>query len=130
MIQKLSVFALFCVMAAASLESVPLRRPAGEESCSEDHTKWVAEALERMETIKPGMTRQDLLGVFTTEGGLSTGLRRTYVSKDCPYWKVDVEFEAVGRAARDGDGGVTLVEDSRDRIKKISMPYLQFSTTD
>ena len=69
MIQKLSVFALFCVIAAASLESVPLSRPAGEESCSEDHTKWVAEALERMETIKPGMTRQDLLGVFTTEGG-------------------------------------------------------------
>jgi hypothetical protein len=32
-------------------------------------------------TIKPGMTRKTLLSVFTTEGGLSTGLRRTYVSR-------------------------------------------------
>jgi hypothetical protein len=47
-----------------------------------------------METIKPGMTREELLKVFATEGGLSTGLNRTFVSRDCPYFKVDVEFEA------------------------------------
>ena len=58
---------------------------------------WVAEALKRIETIKPGMTSEDLFKVFTTEGGLSTGLRRTFVSRDCPYFKIDVQFEAVGR---------------------------------
>jgi hypothetical protein len=52
---------------------------------------WVAEVLKRMETIHPGMTRDALLTVFTTEGGLSNGLRRTFVSRDCPYFKVDVE---------------------------------------
>jgi hypothetical protein len=83
-----------------------------------------------METIKPGMTRGDILAVFTTGGGLSTGLRRTFVSRDCPYFKVDVEFKAVGRADCDKQGRVTLDEDSRDIIVKISRPYLQFSIMD
>lgn len=81
-------------------------------------------------TIETGMTRETLLTVFTTEGGLSTGLQRTYVSQDCPYFKVDVEFDAVGRPNRDGEGRVTLIEDPRDRIVKISRPYLQFSILD
>ena len=64
---------------------------------SSDHVAWVAEALKRMQTIQPGMTREDLLKVFTTEGGQSTGLQRTFVSQDCLYFKVDVQFDAVGR---------------------------------
>ena len=68
--------------------------------------------------------------LFTTEGGLSTGLRRTFVSRDCPYFKVDVEFQAVGRPDRDGNGRVTLVEDGQDIIQKISRPYLQFTIAD
>jgi hypothetical protein len=83
-----------------------------------------------MQTIKPGMTRNDLLKVFTIEGGLSTGLQRTFVSRDCLYFKVDVEFEAVGRPSRDQDGRVTLMEDGRDVIVKISRPYLEFAVFD
>lgn len=76
------------------------------------------------------MTRADLLKVFTTEGGISTGLHRTYVSRDCPFFKVDVDFRAVGRPDRDGEGRVTLIEDRRDIIVKISRPYLQFRILD
>jgi hypothetical protein len=90
----------------------------------------VAEVLKRMETIQPGMTRQTLLTVFTTEGGESTGLQRTFVSRDCPYFKIDVEFQAVGRPNRDENGRVTLVEDNEDIILKVSSPYLQFSIMD
>jgi hypothetical protein len=100
------------------------------QAYNKDHTAWVAESLKRMHTIKPGMTRTDLLKVFTTEGGLSTGLQRTFVSQDCPYFKVDVEFEAVGRPSRDANGRVTLAEGSRDIIVKISKPYLEFSALD
>jgi hypothetical protein len=60
--------------------------------------------------------------------GLSTGLQRKFVSRDCPYFKVDVAFKAVGRSDRDNDG--TLVEDRQDIILKISQPYLQFSILD
>jgi hypothetical protein len=91
---------------------------------------WVAEALKRIQTIKLGMTREDHLKVFTTEGGLSTGLQRTFVSRDCPYFKVDVEFKAVGRSNRDDGGRVTLVEGNQDTIVKISRPYLQFNIQD
>jgi hypothetical protein len=101
-----------------------------EGQCFEPHVAWVGEALTRMLTIKPGMTRKTLLSVFTTEGGLSTGLRRTYVSRDCPYFKVDVEFHAVGRRDRDETGRVTLVEGDEDIIVKVSRPYLDFSLYD
>jgi len=83
-----------------------------------------------MQRIKPGMTRNSLLRVFTTEGGLSTGLQRTFVSRDCPYFKIDVEFQAVGRPNRDENGRVTLVEGNEDIILKASTPYLQFSVMD
>jgi hypothetical protein len=103
--------------------------PVGAQSPGE-HAAWVADELIRMQTIEPGMTRAELLEVFTTEGGISTGLRRRFVSKNCPYFKVDVEFRPVGRPARDADGRVTLVEDERDIIVTISQPYLQFSVKD
>jgi hypothetical protein len=83
-----------------------------------------------MKTIKPGLTREDLLHVFTTEGGLFTRVQRTFVSKLCPYFKVDVEFKAVGRPNPDAGGRVPLDEGSRDVIVKISRPYLQLSIVD
>ena len=68
--------------------------------------------------------------MFVTEGGLSTGLQRTYASRQCPYFKVDVKFRAVGRPDRDRNERVTLVEDNRDVITSISEPYLQFAVSD
>jgi hypothetical protein len=97
---------------------------------SQSHTEWMANSLEEMQKIKVGMTREDLLKVFTTEGGLSTDLNRTYVYRECPYIKVDVEFEPVGRPARDADGRVTLVEANEDVIKNISKPYLAWMVVD
>ncbi len=129
MSHSIRVFALL-VSAAIRASSFQKAPQADEKRPSRDHVAWVGEALKRMETIKPGMSREALLTVFTTEGGLSTGLQRTYVSRDCPYLKVDVEFQAVGRPERDIDGRVTIVEDSRDIIIKISRPYLQFSILD
>jgi hypothetical protein len=97
---------------------------------SQAQTEWVANSLKEIQKIKAGMTRADLLNVFRTEGGFSTGLNRTYVYRECPYIKVDVEFEPVGRAARDKEGRVTLVEARGDIIKKISKPYLEWSIAD
>jgi hypothetical protein len=74
--------------------------------------------------------REQLLKVFTPEGGLSTGLNRGFVSRDCVYFKVDVEFVPVGRGAGDSQGRVTLEEDNRDIIVRISQPYLEFTIAD
>jgi hypothetical protein len=95
-----------------------------------ENVNWVAQILSQMNGIKPGMARADLLKVFTIEGGLSTGLQRTFVSQQCPYFKVDVAFRAVGRPEKDQNGRVTLIEDQRDEIESISKPYLAFSVLD
>jgi hypothetical protein len=104
--------------------------PAQSSQKSQSQTEWIASSLKEMQKIKVGMTRADLLKVFTTEGGLSTGLNRTYVYRGCSYIKVDVEFEPVGRPARDTEGRVTLVEANEDVIKRISKPYLEWMVVD
>ena len=113
-----SLFALTVSVSALALRS-------SQES--QEQTKWIAKSLKEIEKVKVGMSRADLLKVFTTEGGLSTGLNRTYVYRECPYIKVDVEFEPVGRPAGDAEGRVTLIEADADVIKKISKPYLEWN---
>lgn len=118
------------LLSGAIVSGATLVQGRPEVASQRDHVAWVAAALKRMRGIKPGMTRTDLLKVFTTEGGASTPLRRTFVSRDCAYFKVDVEFEAVGRPSRDANGRVTLTEAAEDKIVQISRPYLQFSIVD
>lgn len=88
------------------------------------HTQWVDSVLLWTSEIKPGMTRKDLLRVFTTEGGISTRTQHTYVLKQCPYIKVDVEFLPAGN---EQDHHAEMPE---DKIVKISKPYLEYSITD
>jgi hypothetical protein len=130
MIRQLLVFVLISTASISVSGSGRLVPSAKQEPCSRDHHAWVTHALVKMETIRTGKTREDLLKIFTPEGGLSTGLNRRFASRDGPYFRVDVEFRAVGRSDRDSDGRVTLVEDSRDIIVKISQPYLQLSIAD
>jgi hypothetical protein len=89
----------------------------GEPVIDWGHTEWVGNVLIWIRTIKPGMTRSDLLRLFTTEGGLFTRTHRTYVLKQCPTIKVDVEF-SVSR------------NEAEDTINQISRPYLDYSHID
>jgi hypothetical protein len=103
-----------------------------QDPCAQSREEWVRTALIKIKAIKPGMTRQDLLEVFRTEGGFSVRLHRQFVSRDCPYFKVDIDFRAAGRADEDDDkdGRITTEEDPNDVIVRISQPYLQFSIAD
>ncbi len=125
MIRRVIVMAMLVFMTFVGSGSVRVERPERQEVSRQAHIAWVADALKRMQTVKVGMTRDDLLKVFGEEGGISTALQRTFASLDCPYFQVDVEFEAVGRPARDSEGRVTLVEGRQDVIVKISRPYLE-----
>jgi hypothetical protein len=102
----------------------PLGPVTGESQIDWEHTKWVDSVLRWIIDVKEGMTRKDLLRVFTIEGGLSNRHQRTYVLKQCPYIKVDVEFSPVGDAQN------LIAESPDDKIIKISRPYLQYSTMD
>ena len=89
----------------------------GEPVIDWGHTQWVNNVLVWIATIKPGMTRSDVLRVFTTEGGLSTRTHQAFVLKQCPTIKVDVEFSISGSEAE-------------DKITQISKPYLGYAIYD
>lgn len=97
--------------------------PVGEVYTLE-RTKWIAKVMRQIAKIEPGMKRQDLIKVFTTEGGLSNRLQRTYVHSECPYIKVNVRFKAAN------DNGNDSKEEPDDIIESISQPYLAFSVKD
>ncbi len=109
----------------ASTTGQPLRYVGlpGEPAIDWEHAQWVSSVMAWIATIKPGMTRKELLQVFTTEGGLSTRTQRTYVLSQCRTIKVDVEFSAAGK---END----MQEMPEDKIVKISKPYLEYSILD
>jgi len=96
----------------------------GTPVLDEEHTQWVSNVLGWTGDIKPGMTRKDLLRVFTEEGGLSWRTHRTYVLKGCPYVHVNVKFSPVA------DAPDRLTEMPGDRIVEISKPFLDGAYTD
>lgn len=100
MVRRLLVFALISTAAITGGIDMHASPPPRQVASSQSHGAWVIEILKRMQTIKPGMTREDLLKVFTPDSGLSNGLR------------------------------VTLEEDAKDVIVKISKPYLEFPLAD
>jgi hypothetical protein len=122
---RLFVLLLFSIGVIGGSASLRPAHSAGPDSCTQDHSAWLKQVLEKMETIKPGMTRWDLLQVFRTEGarptfrmeGAPSVLRETFVSQDCPYFKIAVEFQT------------TLGGGNRDVIVKVSKPYVQSTTT-
>ena len=95
------------------------------ETCTPDeHTAWIAKSLGEIENIKVGTTREELLKVFKEEGGISTRTWRRYVYRDCKYIKVDVVFEPVGELENKS------VQSPRDKIVKISKPFLEWTISD
>jgi hypothetical protein len=98
-----------------------------DDEHSGDHIAWVVECLERMLTVTPGMSRSQLMHIFSTEGGISTALQRTFVSRDCPYFKVIVKFRRMDPGMTGSDW---LEEREDDLITDISGPFMQFSIMD
>ena len=86
---------------------------------NETHNAWLARSLQEIQTVKVGMTRGQLLKLFTTEGGISNRTMRKYVYRGSPHIKVDVQFERAG-ASREG-----REESQDDKIVSISRPYLE-----
>jgi hypothetical protein len=93
------------------------------KSLADAHTEWIVKSLKEIESVKVGMTRGDLLKVFGEEGGISTRTWRRYVYHECRYIKVDVEFEPIGEPEKPS-------QSPRDKIIKISKPFLEWSIMD
>ena len=116
---------ILALLGGATLGYVSIPHAAAQDGdrTLQAHIAWVGELLDRMDTIKPGMTRERLLTVFTTEGGLSTRVQQTYVSSECPLFKVDVTFRPFN-PTYDREGRLDMFKDVRDTILTISRPYV------
>ena len=113
---------LACILVAVASLSVVLAPSRAGEQVDKDLTKQISDVLTECKAITPGTTRDALLKVFTTEGGISTATHRTFVHRRCPCIKVDVEFKLTDTKQRD--------ERPADTISKISRPYLAWSIVD
>jgi len=126
MIQRLFVLLLLSIIVIGGSASFRPAQSANQEPCAQNHEAWLKQVSEKIETIKPGMTRWDLLEVLRTEGtprptfriggGPPQVLRESFISQDCPYLRIDVEL-----AGQD--------DPIQDVIVRVSKPYLQFATT-
>jgi len=120
MIRRLFMLLLVSIIVVGGSASFRPVQSASSDPCKQDHAAWLTQVLGKMSTIKPGMTRWDLLQVFRTQGGRQTFrmegtpsvLRETFVSQDCPYFKIEVEFQS------------TFGGGDRDVIVKVSKPYV------
>lgn len=92
-------------------------------------TRSMDQVLKDVSSIQVGMTRAELLHVFTTEGGLSTRDAQQYVYRRCPYIKVIVRFRRPADA--DPDWSDAPDEDwTGDIIESVSKPFLEYPVTD
>jgi hypothetical protein len=92
-------------------------------------TRSIDQVLKDVSSIQSGMTRAELLRVFTTEGGLSTRDEQRYVYRRCPFIKVMVSFRRPADADDDW-GGAPEEERTGDIIQSISKPFLEYSIAD
>lgn len=90
-------FVFVCIFFLSAIAQSESQDRITQSHVDAEHTEWIAKALMTIQTIKIGMTRADLMKVFTIEGGLSTTSQRTYVYQKCPYIKVDVKFSPTSR---------------------------------
>ena len=97
------------------------RKSPPKREASQHHTEWISRCIKRIQSIKPGATRGELIDVLSTEGGISNRRGRRYVYKECKYIKVDVEFKPIGDEPFENDN---------DIITKISKPFLEWSIAD
>jgi hypothetical protein len=95
-----------------------------QPATNKDLTKQISGILKECYKIKVGMTRSELLKVFTPDGGFQTG--RTFVYHDCPYIKVDADFKHLNPQKN----SVGDEEQPTDIISHISKPYMDWPITD
>jgi len=132
----IAAIALFLIAArcesqvAGSSENTSSAAPSNNDPASVltaidvDRMKWIETILHEAETIRPGMPRKELYARFRTEGGIYTRSQQRYVSKRCPYIKIDVTFKLAKQYADPS------YEDPEDIIVTVSKPYLQWSIMD
>ena len=119
---KISMNKLTLSITAIAILLSPSLCHSAQSPADADLTAKVQAVLQQCKELHAGDTREKLLRMFTTEGGISTARQRTYVHRRCLNIKVDVEFTLSAPDQND--------ERPTDKITKISRPYLADTVID
>jgi hypothetical protein len=118
-IHRLSIvaacFAGVCV-ALLYAQGQPTRSEADK-----DCTYWVQTCLRDFESIKVGMTRDEIKGKFPLDGGVQSVSPVRFTHPACAYFKIDVEFDFKRNAADQN----RAIWGKEDKVTKVSKPYIE-----
>jgi hypothetical protein len=96
-----------------------VRSPIAQSPDDKAHGQWLEARYKEATSIRPGMTRADLMKLFMEDGGLSGGQARPYVLRSCFLIKIEVKFDKpYGFDSRS-------VPDNEFKIVEVSKPYLE-----
>ncbi len=118
----LAIAGLVCTLVMTGKTMAQAQRPTDE---SAKHYLWLSDRLQEAESIKPGMTKADLLKVFFPDGGLQHFQPQAFVLRSCNMIKVEVTFDLP-----EGASPGNLPPASELKIKSISKPYLEYMHAD
>ena len=97
---------------------VPRIYPQTQTANDQAHQQWLEERYREAISIKPGMSRADLLKLFDEDGGVQMIAATRYVLKSCRLIQIEVKFNAYGADFR--------AIPARDlKITDVSRPFLQ-----
>ncbi|MBC8134799.1 MAG: hypothetical protein H8F28_02805 [Fibrella sp.] len=99
-----------------------------------DHCRWLRDLLTQIRTIRPGTSRQELLKIFTEEGGISHDTFQSFICRECSLIRVDVTFQPYDKPNRKmewhDEEGDRHIYDPRDEVVKISVPQIGYPIWD
>ncbi len=112
-----------CRVFARSSSALRLQRMSRQSLRPKDPKKaeWVQACLRDFESIKAGMTREQVEKKFPMDGGLQTASPTRFVHPQCRYFKIEVGFEF----QRDEADGNRAVMGKTDKVIAVSKPYLE-----
>jgi hypothetical protein len=98
--------------------------PVAQSPDVKAHRQWLEDRYKEATSIRPGMTRADLMKLFMEDGGLQEIPARRYVLKSCNLIQIQVKFAGPSGQA------YKPVPDDRLKIVEVSGPYLARMASD
>lgn len=83
--------------------------------------KCIDQCLRDFQSIRPGMTRHEVMQKFLMDGGLQTVSPVRFLHPQCRSFKVDVSFTY----ERDPENQNRAIMGKDDKVIEISRPYLE-----
>ena len=113
---KIGMLLILAVLAVIGARAFHYAQDPDEKA----HQQWLEARYQEATSIQPGMTRSDLLKLFTEDGGFRGGSRDSgggYVLKSCDLIKIEVKFEK--------SAGDSPAPKDELKIAEVSKPYLE-----